>query len=269
MPKANATFVIDGSMHWTEHFVEYGFAVLRGLVDREFCAEALAEVGRVLPDARPPVEWTAENPGQKYTVFQPGENALLERMMFGQPRVAATIAELFGEPAGTELTRTYYSLWLNPYQASARPSFRPLGHIDSGDPYRGISFQISLIDTEPFSGNMTVFPESHKVLHRVLLDHPEQAGVGGSFVELLRPLAAYEFIAQAGDVLLVHHLAFHSGNPSHAEARTPRVALRAEAFRPAGMTGVDPVRRGASAFERSLGHHGAFSFAAAAAPVAG
>jgi hypothetical protein len=174
--------------------------------------------------------------------------------------VKAAVNELFGEPAAGELTRTYYTLWLNPYNPTARASFRPLGHIDSGDPYRGISFQISLIDTEPFGGNMTVFPGSHKVLHRVLLEHPEQAGVGGSFVEVARPLPPYEFVAEAGDVLLVHHLAFHSGNPAHSAGKVPRVALRAEAFRPAGMAGVEPGREGASAFERSLGHHRAFRF---------
>jgi hypothetical protein len=248
------TFTIDTSLSWTDHFAEYGFAVLKGLVGREFCQEALAEVRRVVDDDRPLNEWTLEKPGLKYTVFYPGQNPVLEKL-YDQPGLREALNELFGGKM-TELIRHYYTLWLNPCNPDAKPRLKPLGHIDSGDLYRGLSFQISLVDTEPFSGNMTVFPGTHKLVQKAVIDNPELATAGGAFIGVKRPYEPYEFIAEVGDVLLVHHMAFHSGNPSHSANRVPRVALRAEAFRPASIKVIDPSDPNLSPWERSCASNG-------------
>ena len=35
MPEVDLTFQIDDSLDWTDHFVEHGFAVAKGLIDHQ------------------------------------------------------------------------------------------------------------------------------------------------------------------------------------------------------------------------------------------
>ncbi len=257
------TFAIDKNLSWTEHYIEYGFAVVKGMVDRAWCEKALAEVRRVVEDDRPLAEWDAKKPGRKYTPFyqDPGrtgwteQNTVLETL-YDQPRLRAGMDELFGDPNAWDGARNYY-IFLNPYQPDAKAELDPMGHIDFGDQpvpvlYRGFTFQIALAQTEPFAGNITIFPGTHKLVLKALTDEPSLVARSGTFAQIPRPLEPYEFVAEPGDVMFMHHLVFHSGNPSHAPSRGPRVGIHAEAFRANWLTEVDPANPKLSPWERSL-----------------
>ena len=56
------TWQIDRSLHWTDHYIEYGFAKIDRAVGPEFTEPAMAEVRRVLGhENRPLNEWTNQN----------------------------------------------------------------------------------------------------------------------------------------------------------------------------------------------------------------
>lgn len=251
---------IDENMHWTEHFVEYGFAVLRGLVDREYCAEALEEVQRLTDNNLPLQEWTTENTKVIHRPFYEGATPpepMLERI-FEQPRVRAAVEELYGGPGHWNEARNFY-IFLRPYNPKAEARLAPHGHIDFGNQpvpllYRGFTFQVALNDTEPFSGNLTIYPGTHKLVQQRLMNNPDlQYQSGNADVPMPEP---FEFVAQAGDVLFMHHLVCHSGNESHAANRSPRVALHCETFRDEWLRVIDPSRTDLSPWERSLAHNG-------------
>lgn len=245
--KSSAVHSIDPNISWPEHFVRFGFCVLPKLVDDDYCEAALEAIRRRVGDDRPLCEWTTERPGQQYDIICAGEDETLDGI-WHQPRLAAAMAELFGgngctfdPPATSADPRRHISLWLNPYDEAARPRLLPLGHIDSGDPYRGVSFQLALVTTEAFSGNTTFFPQSHVSIYEHLSKMVETNYPGGNYVEVKRPMPAFEFVAERGDVAIVHHLLCHSGNPGHSPNRRPRVALRIEAFaKVAARDTVDP-----------------------------
>src|SRR3954447_6848173 len=130
-------FQPDLAMPWTEHYVEYGFALLPGLVRREVCAEGLDDVRTAVEDDRPLDEWTVDRPGQRYTVYYEGERAALDRAC-EEPALIDALAELFGEHGmtlgstdGDDPDRRHFTLWLNPYSPHAKPRIDPIGHIDS------------------------------------------------------------------------------------------------------------------------------------------
>ena len=67
----------------------------------------------------------------------------------------------------------------------------------------------------------------------------------------------YEFVAEAGDVLFMHHLSLHSGNHSHSENRVPRIALCVDAWRDDWLTEIDPADS-LPPWPRSLAQNGAY-----------
>ncbi|MAE62915.1 MAG: hypothetical protein CMJ18_01475 [Phycisphaeraceae bacterium] len=271
------TFQIDERLPWTEHYVRYGFAVVRGLVDRGFCDEALAEVRRVVDDDRPVTRWVkrdgdglndpSASPGQwHYAFFQdPGrtgmtpQNPVLETL-YDQPRLRAAIDEMFGDARAWDRVRNYY-IFLNPFAPHGEAKLEPAGHIDFRVPtpilYRGFTFQIALLDTEPFSGNTTIFPGTHVPVQRMLMDEADRdlTQQAETDVDTVEP---YEFVAGAGDVLFMHHLVYHSGNVSHSPNCRPRLGLHAEAFRARWLTEVDPGDPDLSPWQRSLALNGPF-----------
>jgi hypothetical protein len=238
-------------LSWVWRFAELGYAIVPGLVDRASCAKALKAVRRRIGETRPLDAWDASAPGQRYDVIYEGECSAIDAL-WRRPRLLAALEELFGAD-GFDFTppdavdwRRHVALWINPYDPLARARYLPLGHVDSGNPYRGVAFLIALSGTEAFSGNTTFFPRSHKSLHEHLLREPDCAYPGGSYVRVERPDPAVEFVASGpGEVAFVHHLLFHSGNPSHSPHRLPRVALRLEAYskRPPSMSrgGTSPL----------------------------
>jgi hypothetical protein len=245
---------LDASLDWADHYLRHGFCLLRGLLDPAAVDAALAEVHRLVSDPRPILEWTADRPGQRYSVHYAGDAPAIDAL-FDQPALAGALARLFGSRGfslgSTDLSdpnRRRFALWVNPYDPDARPRLQKLGHIDSGQPDRGMAVHVALAASRPFSGNTTYVPGSHSSMLDWLRDNPDPSWPGGTYPEVPRALPPWEFVAQAGDVVFAHHLVFHSGNPSHAEDRSPRIAIRQEVF-PA----QEPIAGApASVFERSL-----------------
>ena len=265
--KQAMTFKIDESMHWTDHYVEYGFATLKGLVDRSFVEEAIEEVRRFIGEDRPVSEWTQERPKRWHHPFyqDPGrtgwteQNHTLEKL-YDQPRLRAAIDEMFGDPSAWDGVRNYY-IFLNPFDPAGKAALDPLGHIDFKPMvpilYRGFTFQIALLGTEPFGGNTTIYPGTHKLVQQALVQDPmAQMNKDPWHTKLPRPMETYEFVAEPGDVMFMHHLVYHSGNDCHAASRRPRLGLHAEAFRTKWLTKVDPADPNLSPWERSLAYGG-------------
>lgn len=245
---------MDESLSWQQHYLEYGFCCLRALLPRSACAEALDEARRLVEDHRALEQWSVDRPGQRYAVYYVGEAPAIDALS-DHPRVTEVLEEFFGDngfhhgPTDRhDPARRRFALWVNPYDPEARQRLHRLGHIDSGDPLRGVAYQIALASTSPYSGNTTFFPGSHRALLDWLADHPDPSWPGGTYPEVPRPAAPWEFVAGPGDLVIVHHLLFHSANPSHASDRSPRIAVRVEAFpkRPPS------IQAPTSLFERSL-----------------
>jgi hypothetical protein len=168
-------FLHRDDLHWTEHFVRYGFARRRGLVSKDYCQAALRRIRERVGHVDLPLnEWTSANTADLYLPIYEGGGApdpVLERV-FDETGVRASIAELFGADDVWDRQRNYY-LFVKAYNPAASATVSPKGHIDFSMPpapplYRGFAFQVALADNEPFSGNLTVHPAPRRT-HR----HPE------------------------------------------------------------------------------------------------
>ena len=269
------TFAMDESLSFADHFVEYGFAVVKGLVDHEFCDEALDEVRRILADDRPLYEWDEEKPGTRYDlqwyedmgrIEQSGRNAVLEKL-YEQPRLRAAWSELHGGDKWDGVRN--YHLFLKCYNPQPK-QLREGAHIDFHAPpvpvlYRGFSFQVALVDTEPGSGNYLAYPGTHKTNQKWIVEHPD-LHINQNVQDVLGPdVEPYEFVAEVGDVLFVHYLTFHSGSACHSTNRLPRIGLHVECFRPNWLTSIDSADPALSPWERSLAHNGPYEASAAEA----
>ena len=99
-------YPIDESLDWTDHFVEYGFAIKRGLISRDYCARAVQEIQRIVDDQRPINEWTVDKPGDHANIpfFEdPGRCGIVQRSavleeVYDDPGFRSAIDELFGGP---------------------------------------------------------------------------------------------------------------------------------------------------------------------------
>jgi hypothetical protein len=241
---------IDTSLPWHEHFVKYGFAVLRNQIDPAWCAAALERIrhrhvegpGKDLPFN----EWTTKN--VRLAPKTPGDY-LLDRV-YDHPNVRKIIATMFGtEEVGPPNLAAWngqidYQIFLNPFNPDAQP--KPLwgGHIDFGGnviPAFGDAFvmQVALHETEPFGGNITVVPGSHKLVQERAIRNPlTQYPYDFDDFPFTEP---YEFVAKPGDVFLMQHLMFHSGNPCVGATHKPRIALHCQVHRGAFLTKADPA----------------------------
>jgi hypothetical protein len=243
-------------LHWTEKYIRDGFVILKNLVDREYCEQALKRVRELVNNDLPLNEWTTANAPVLYRPFLKGYTApepVLDRL-FEQPRLVSAIEEMFGGPGRWNEARNSY-LFLKPYDPDARAELAPKAHVDFPGQiipilYRGFVMQLSLVDSEPFSGNITFFPGTHRTVQKTLMENPDM-----ELRELMETLPLpepVEFVAQAGDVAFYHHLLMHEGNPSHAAGRTPRVVLTGEVFCDKWLNKVDPAQPNLSPWERSL-----------------
>ncbi len=258
------SFSIDSSIPFADHFVKYGFAVLPGLVDRSFCAEALAEIRRLVDDDQPLEAWTTEKPGVINMPFfedlgrdDRNSSAVLDRI-FDQPELRAAVDELHGGPDVWDGVRNYY-FFIKPYDPAGKMKLNlDMFHVDFGSSppptlYRGFLFMVSLVDTEPFSGNFTCRPGSHRIAQKTFIENPGLVGNDPQVKDsICDGLPVYEFVAKPGDVLLWHHLLYHEGNPSHSKNRKPRVALLGEAFREKWLREIIANDPTLSPWERSL-----------------
>ncbi|MAE61382.1 MAG: hypothetical protein CMJ49_08515 [Planctomycetaceae bacterium] len=268
---------IDTDMHWTDHYVEHGFCVIRQAVPRAFCEEAIAALQKELRTDLPPSGWNsdtidddllaqARDPDKQ----SPELHATLSRI-YEEPNYRGLVDTMFGEHngwGGKPHAHTFISL-KDMAAGDREPSVSPWGHLDFvnvhipmfGD---GFTSQVSLVKSEPFSGNITIYPGLHKVVQKLLLDdrdfrflaqgHPDWHAV----VPQVEP---YEFVADPGDVLFFHHLVGHAGNGNMCASGAPRVAIHAHVYGQLWPNGVDPDEPGLSPWLRSHAHNGKFELA--------
>ncbi|MCE9589811.1 MAG: phytanoyl-CoA dioxygenase family protein [Planctomycetes bacterium] len=257
-----APIAVEPDIHWTEHFARYGFAVVPGLLDREFCGECIRHIAALIGHNLPASQWTNDNTPVLHHPFFEGGNApepVLERV-FEQPRLRAAIEILYGGPGHWDGMKNYY-LFLKPHNPKGRATLTKQGHIDFGNQrvpplYRGFTFQALLHDNEPLSGNLTLHPGSHRTVQKVVMAEPEHQFKSGLYEGVQPP--PFEFVGRAGDVCFMHHIVLHSGNDSYSQNRLPRVALHGEAFRTNWLREIDPAKPNLSPWERSLAHNGPY-----------
>ncbi|MCX5658371.1 MAG: phytanoyl-CoA dioxygenase family protein [Planctomycetota bacterium] len=250
------TFPIDTKLSWTDHYVEHGFAVLRNLASPDFVRDAMAEVAEMLGHGLPPTQWTAENSPARSR--KPVSQMPALQRVYDDPGIRNIIDTMFGSPDHWNGQRQF-QLFLNPYDEAAKAEVSPAGHIDFVScpvPIfgSGFMFQVALSKSEPFSGNITIYPGTHKAIQRALVENPDL-----QYPKDLQPLLEcepYEFVAEPGDVLVFHHLVGHAGNYSHAANRRPRVVLHCQGLRKTWLHEIDPASPTLSPWERSLAFTG-------------
>ncbi|MCC7192876.1 MAG: hypothetical protein IT444_08860 [Phycisphaeraceae bacterium] len=253
------TFAVDQSMHWADHYVEYGFAVIKGVVGPEFIDPALAEVCRLLDHENLPLkQWTKENTPTRSPV--PISEFKVCNAIYDQPGIRRIIDTMFGSPDQWNGQRAW-QLFVTPYDTDTKAELSKGGHIDFVETPiptfgSGFMFQVSLVKSEPFSGNITILPGTHKLVQMELAKHPEIFFPSNPFFNNIFDVEPFEFVAEPGDVLLFHHLVGHSGNNNHATNRSPRITLHCQGLRKEWMKEIDPSAKGLSPWQRSLAFTG-------------
>lgn len=263
-------FQIDRSIHWSDHFVEYGFCVVKGALSKEFCARGIDEFKRALGTTLPPREWTTQTLTRTHSQGRMTPDSSIKpfiESVYDEPGVREMIATMLGSIDTWSGERACHP-FLCVFDPKNKAEVAEWGHVDFlrvRIPVIGNAFvmQASLIDTEPFSGNITIYPGWHKLLQKVLLERPNfwYADDGDEQAEwrrLMPKVDPYEFVAEAGDVLLMHHLVGHAGNVNAAKNHTPRVAIHGQVISKNWPNGIDATRRDLSPWERSLAHNGSF-----------
>ena len=252
------TWQIDRSLHWTDHYVEYGFAKIDRAVGPEFTEPALAEVRRILGhENRPLNEWTSENTPTRSPV--PVDTLDVLPKVYDQPGVRDMLATMFGALKDWNGERKF-QLFLSAYDEKAQQVVRPTGHIDFvNTPVpvfgSGFVFQVSLVKSEPFSGNLSLYPGTHKVVQRTVMENPDFQ-YPKDLQHLIRA-EPFEFVAEPGDIVLFHHLVGHGGNSNHATHRSPRVTLHCQGLRRQWLREIDPADCN-STWARSLATNGPY-----------
>jgi hypothetical protein len=252
------TTLPEPTLPWTDHYVKYGFAVVRGILDRDYIAEALEEVKRLVGTTLPFEQWTVSNIPKEVWNQRGGPNTPVLNRIYDQPRVRAAIDEMFGSPDEFNNDR-HFQLFVKPYDPAAKKNLVHRGHIDfveSPVPVfgSGFMFQVSLVDKESFGGNITIWPGTHKLVQKHVMDDP-----GWQFPKNwgdIPEAEPFEFVPRAGDALFFHHLVGHEGNPCCT--RMPRISLHCQGLRDAWLEESDPGKPNMSPWERSLALNGRF-----------
>ncbi len=87
------------------------------------------------------------------------------------------IDEMFGAPDRFS-DESYGTLFMTLYDPTAKPVRRKAGHIDFvNKPIpalgRGFVTQIALLDREPFGGNINIWPGTHKLVQKAVINDAE------------------------------------------------------------------------------------------------
>ena len=281
---------VEPDMHWTEHYAKYGFAMVPAVLGSDYIDEAQSEVQRLVGNGLPFDQWTVENvpitsssgrvdasESDEYRQHQRdrlgdshyyggilhwsspgGDDTPTLNRVYDQPRVRAAIDELFGSSDLFNNERNL-SLFIKPYDSNAPRALKPVGHVDfvkKPIPIfgSGTIFQVSLVDKEPLGGNISVWPGTHRLVQKCLIENPHwQYPTDWEDIPTGEP---FEFVPAAGDMMFIHHLVAHAGNPCCT--RMPRVSLHCGAFQDEWVTAVDPAHPGLSPLLRSLAQNGAY-----------
>ncbi len=120
-------------------------------------------------------------------------------------------------------------------------------------------FQVSLVESDPLSGNLSVNPGWHKPLQKILVENEGfrfHKQSDEAWKALFPEPEVWEFVAEPGDVALVHHLAGHTGNGNGAASRRPRVVIHGLASQKHWPSSIDPDDLNLSPWQRSFAHNG-------------
>jgi len=251
------TWAIDQKLHWTDHYAEYGFAVINDTLSQRFIDAALGEIREMFGHQNLPLnEWTAKNTPLRHN--KPPKDLAICSTVYDQPGVRYVIDTMFGSPKEWDGTRMF-QVFVTPYDESAKPEVSAEGHIDfvrTPVPIFGSGFvcQVSLVKTEPFSGNITIYPGTHKLIQKALVENPDLQ-YPEDLSKFLK-VEPYEFVAEPGDAIVFHHLVGHAGNNNHAANRSPRLALHCLVDRGVWLNEIDPGDKTLSPWKRSLAHTG-------------
>lgn len=255
------TWAIDQKLHWTDHYVEYGFAVIKHAIPEDFTRPALDEVRRVLEFGDTPLnQWRLP----KHAVHMPynGSNYTTLPTVYDQPTFKKIVETFFG---GTDHLSTdrAFQLFVSTFNPEGKADVSPNGHIDFvNTPVpivgSGAMFQLSLVDAEPFSGNISIYPGSHKVIQKLLIDDPDRQFPTDPKINEALHAEPYEFVAEKGDLLIFHHLVGHSGNNNFAAGHTPRVVIHGQILLDIWPRDVDPVAPRFGPWERSMATNGKY-----------
>lgn len=253
------TFAIDKSMHWTDHYAKWGFAVVKNVVGQPFIEAALAEV-RTRPGGEKPLTEWLQTDGVTGHFPYTGKNHPVLATVYDQPGVRKVIDEMFGSPDVWNGERAF-QLFVTGFNPEGKQELSPKGHIDFvrcpipllGS---GFMFQLSLVKTEPFGGNITLYPGTHKQVQKCILDDETWRYPDG--IDQIDAPDIFEFVADAGDMLLFSHLILHAGNYNHATHKSPRCCIHAQGLAKEWLDGIDPNEPNISPWKRSLAVNGAF-----------
>ena len=244
---------IDTRLHWTDHYAKHGFAVVKNILEPAYIEEALNEVKKLVKSDLPMDQWTKDNTPKLGTQ---AHNEVF-RKVYDQPKVRAAIDEMFGSPH-CFLDERAFQLFFKPRDPQAKPELLKGGHIDFVDvpiPVFGNGFmiQFSLVNKQPFGGNITIWPGTHKVVQKHIMDDPNwryPANWGG-----ITNSEPYEFVAGAGDALFFHHLVAHEGNV--CTTAMPRISLHCQVLRKEWLKEIS-ADHDLSPWERSLAMNGPY-----------
>lgn len=262
-------FQIDTSLHYADHFVEHGFCVIRNALTPEFCRRGIEEFQKALGTTLPPSQWTTRTLNCPHSEGRIGGLTQLQPFvltLYDQPGIRAIIDTMLGpgEWSGQRSAHPFLCV----YHEENKQRVAEWGHVDFlrvRIPIIGNAFvlQASLVDTEPFSGNITIYPGWHKRLQKLLLEEPnfwyaDDGPEQERWRRVMPRTVPYEFVAKAGDVLLMHHLVGHAGNANAAANRSPRVAIHSQVIAKTWPSEIDASRKDLSPYLRSLSHNGSF-----------
>ena len=177
----------------------------------------------------------------------------------------AVIDTMFGGPEHWSGNR-HYQLFITLFSPDAQQQLAVNPHLDFVNVRipvigNGFYFQASLVKSEPFGGNITIYPGWHKIIQKRLIEQPdfwygETPEQRTEFRKLVGEVEPFEFVADPGDIVLFHHLVGHAGNANAATGRSPRVTMQVQAIRKDWPSRIDATRNDLSPWERSLAHNG-------------
>lgn len=266
-------FEIDTNLHWTEHYVEHGFCVIRRAIPEAFCERTIAAIQKALHANMPPSQWNTEtiDPERAAGITDsrntPPEMRTALESIYDQPELIALTEQMYQSDNawnGSRMAVCFLKLKNISAEQTSEPELAPYGHVDFvnrhipmfGD---GFTCQVSLVKSEPFSGNITIYPGWHKAVQKLLLDDPDYRFTSQSnpgWQAAMPKVEPYEFVADPGDVLFFHHLVGHAGNANQSTSGMPRLAIHFHMMGNVWPNGVDPDQPDMSPWLRSHAHNG-------------